>query len=1091
MLALVLKSKPQLKRAEKIVPDDLIHLPALKVLRDSQNHKMMYNLQVKLNFYFVFVYKRNKNQPSKIIYDGSQLPLLSAKKSRILFFNTKGKMVRTKKGASSLPLRLQFPLKHSQQDLADLLNVNSSLPSPHNFDTTQAWLKHFNLWNRVAIYFCTRLLPQKCHVAWIEPLESDYIVEAFTGTEKTLSFAPYSTPLRRQRCKVKPKPNKIIPPPPPFLANKSTMHSINMSSAVSAKLGGLTSAYYLGLLSAKTLKKLTQDLAHTFGALWIHLDQDDNVKHLAYTDCQKEGYKNFVISKDRDWSKFFDFLWQRHLQLSLYKTNCLAQLMDLMERKFAKTLSSKHSACLAQLKKFCSKTRIVVYSDQDNILHAFKNPFVCFAQEKKKKYLRGVTLKTDAQNTVVSLSCSFMQIDNVAPFFGGQEFMSVVPDWLPPVHIYQVSPDYKARGGVLAHMLHILFQTFCQFIFNKYSIDLHTWPLPSLTSLSFQAVWLKYAVLGGPFLHAPQKTKPFYEGLMRGLSKGGFSWSAVEHVKSGDILNSPAEIAKSICEYDICSSYGYAASQMKCPGGFCIGYVNEGGKLQRMDGFRHKGFEFQATFKFIHDVYQVGGKITAVYSNYHALGILYLGKYPVDLCVITKNLGNFIVQFDHMYTHGCMQGCRGLLRYASNKGRSQMEEKTHLRDQAIQQWVDQVNLVEKSYAYTVVSECHTPGYSAKELAKVFSPGQPLHFLAEPYLSLSHANTFSLDQLDQLPDNLTYILFCQGHVQPTVGPPPLFVWKETGQDFSHTTLGKNVMLSRLHYEYLRQEHNFQLDSVDAVLFYKTDKILPRVFQQLTKDRYESSHSPSQVSVIKCLINYACGYFGYNPKKKKGIQKKMLVTGFNPKYPFQQYLFEHAGDFKQQTCFVTTKMSAESKTARSQYVKVSNSALPIFCTIIDMGKLRLAQCFNFIGRVARPGSVKFLYTHIDNLILACSETHLEQAVAPDQTLYYQTHGASFFGRQGQPPLPGQLKLEFNLSSDCWKFATPRPCFYGLVNDQEAGVSKTCSFNNVTHLQAYLYALQMLEGTSVKLTQERRVNKLTNTLTKIVPFEMKGNK
>jgi hypothetical protein len=891
-------------------------------------------------------------------------------------------------------------------------------------------------------------------------------------------------------CKrYKPKPRLPVEQKRTY-QSKSHIYSINMSSAVSAKLGGLTSAYYLGLLSAKVLKKMTQDLAHTFGALWVHLDPDDTIKHLTYTDFHREGCRHFAISTEKDWTPFFDFLWQRHVELSLLKQNCLAQLVDLMEKQFVQPLSSKHSTCLAQLKKFTSKTRIIVYSAEDKVLHALKTPFTCFAQGKKKTHFRGVMLKTNKQNTIVSLSCSFMQIDNVAPFFAGQPFSSVLQGWLPPQHIYQVSEEVKTGASVLVNMLHRLFQTFCQFIFTKYSIDLHTWPLSSLTSLSFQAVWLKYAVLGGPFLHAPQKTKPYYEKLMRSFSRGGFSWSASEHIKSGDILHPPHEIAKSICEYDICSSYGYGASQMKCPGGFCIGYVKDGEKLQRADGFRYKGYEFQATFKFIHDVHQAGGKILAVYSNYHALGILYLGKYPVDLCIITKNLGHFIVQFDHMYTHGCKQGCPGLRTYASYKARTQLEETTRVRDETIQQWVNHVNLVEKSYAYLVVSECHTPGYSTKELAQAFSPGQPLHFLAEPYRPLFH-NNFPLDELDQLPSNLTYILFCQGHVETIANPPPLFVWTEAGQDFSHSTRGENLMLSRLHYEYLRREHNFQLDSVEALLFYKTDTVLPLVFQQLTRDRYEASHSPSQVAVIKCLINYACGYFGYNPHKKKATKNQLLVTWFDPNVPFQNSMYEDAGDFRQQSYFVRRKLSASPKGASlSSYDKLSNSALPIFCTIIDMGKLRLTQCFNFIGRVARPGSVKFLYTHIDNLILACSEPRLEDAVAPDQMLYYQTHRQSFFGTQEQAPLPGQLKLEFNLSTDCWKFATPRPCFYGLSSEGDS-VSKTSSINNVTHLDAYLFALQMLQGTSVNLTQERRVNKVVNTLTKIVPVEMRGNK
>ena len=1094
MLSLLLANKTQRKRAKENVSRELIDLPALQVLRDSNHHPMMYSLQIKFNFCFVFVYKRYLEKPARIIYDGSHLPAgNTAKKCWMLYFNFKGQMKKKKMPKLVFPYSLEFPRQHSQQDLADLLNVvNSSLPSPHNFDTTKAWLEHFNLWNRVAIYFCTRLLPQKCHVPWINPPESKYILEAFTGTKKTLSFAPYSPPLQK-RYKAKPPKPAAAQKSKPY-ESKSHMYSVNRASAVSAKLGGLTGAYYLGLLRAKRLKKLVQELALTFGALWIHLDQEDNVKHLAYTDFHQDGCKNFAISADKDWTRFFDFLWQRHQELCQLKINCLSQLMDLMQRQFVQQLSSKHATCLAQLKKFTSKTRIVVYSTDDKVLHAFKNPFAFFAREKIKKYFRGISLKSDAQNTVVSLSCSFMQIDNVASFFAGQEFKTVIQGWLPPQFIYEFSSsDLNARGSVLANMLHRLFQTFCQFIFGKYNIDLHTWPVSSLTSLSFQAVWLKYAVLGGPFLHAPQKTKPYYEKLMRGFSRGGFSWSACEHVKSGDILHPPSEIAQSICEYDICSSYGYGASEMKCPGGFCIGYIKDEGKLHRADGFRYKGYEFQAAFKFIHEVHKVGGKILAVYSNFHALGILYLGKYPMDLCIITKNLGNFIVQFDHLYSHGCVKGCPGLKTYVNYKTRDQLETETRLRDEATQQWVDQVNLVEKSYAYLVVSECHTPGYSTKDLEQTFSPGQPLHFLVEPYLPLVHT-IFSMPLLDQLPSDLTYILFCQGHVEHTVNPPPLFVWNKMKQDFSYSTLGENVMLSRQHYEYLRREHNFQLDSVEAILFYRTDTILPLVFQQLTRDRYESADSPSQVGVIKCLINYACGYFGYNPHKMKATKSNMLVTGFNPKVPFHNCSYEDAGDFRQQSFFVKTRVAAAKSTQAANfslsYAKPSNSALPIFCTIIDMGKLRLSQCFNFIGRVTRPGSVKFLYTHIDNLILACSETHLEKAVDPNQLLYYQTHRQSFFGGQAAS-LPGQLKLEFNLATDCWKFATPRTCFYGLVNDQEVGASKTSSFTNVTHKEAYLYALKMLQGASVNLTQERRVHKLVNTLTKIIPVKIKGNK
>ena len=1107
MLALLVKNKRRLGQLTSQVAPELLDQPALRVLQ--QQHQLVYNLQMKFKFCFVFLYKTARTSPT-IVYDGSQLPGCN-KKCYLIRINGKGgrKTCKILKSASSLPLCLRFPKQHTQQELADLLNIATDTvsPSPHNYDTTKAFLQKFNLWNRVTILYCTSLVPQKCYVDWITVAADDQdilvILEAFTGTQKTLAFAPYSPTLRKYKS---PSPLKPDHQPPAPVFKNTTPSSCNLSSAVSTQLKGLTGAFYLGLVSRKMFKQLTAgELTNTFGALWVHLDEEEqNVTHLAYTDYHREGCKNFKISADEDWKPFFDFLWQRHNELCRVKKNQLGQLMDLMKKQFEQPLTSKHSTCLAQLKKFCSKTRIVLFSARDNEMHALKKPFASFALEKKRGIFRGLRLKTDDKNTIVSLSCTFMQIDNIAPLFAvrqDQDFLSVLGDWVPPQHIYKVPPPDSTvkgmhnRGGLLANMLHRLFTTFCQFVFKKYYIDLHTWPLTSLTSLAFQAVWIKYAKLGGPLLHAPEKTKPFYEQLMRSFSRGGFSWSARSRLNSGDALDHNGETAKSICEYDICSSYGYAASQMKCPGGFCVGYVDErdDGKLQRSDGFRYKRFEFQATFKFIHDLHLAGADISAVYSNYHALGILYLGKFAIDLCVTTRNVGHFIVQFDHVYTHGCKSGCPGLFRYSSNKTRAQLEEKTRLRDAAIQQWVDQAD----SYTYLVVSECHTPGYKAKLLAQEFVPGKPLYFLVEPYLQLPR-DIFKLDQLTRLSSDLTYTIFCQGHTNEST-KPPLFVWNDEGsQDFaSRTTPGKDVMLSQLHYEYLCREHNFRLDSVKAILFYKTDPFLPRVFRQLTQDRYEASHSPSQVGVIKCLINFACGYFGYNAGKKKGpsARNKWLITGFNTRYPFEKYTFEDAGDFNRQSYFVKSQLAvlAQQQRQPSPYLKASNSALPIFCTIIDVGKMRLGECFTFIQRAARPGSVKLLYTHIDNVILACSEPRLEDAVTPQQQTYFQTYRQHFLNQQDQVPLPGQLKLEFNLVSDCWKFASPKTCFYGLINEQNDSdnVSKTSSLNSLSHRDAYRCALRLLEKTPVNLTQERRVNKLSNTLTQTVHLQMKPNK
>jgi hypothetical protein len=951
----------------------------------------------------------------------------------------------------------------------------------------------------------------------------------------------------------------------------------NMSGAVSTRLQGLTSAYFLGLISQKKMLKLaSQKLNKTFGALWIHLDDQENIRHVAYSDSHLDGCKNFEIfppqlddgrTQHSSWKKFFDFLWQRHLVLSGIKRLHLSKLLRHMTQQFQKQqdLTSKQLTCLKQLQKFISKTRIVLFSNRDTELHAFKLPFAKFVADKKRKNkTSSLGLKTNDKNTIVSLVSNFMQIDNVATFFAvmpqstnsqqqpDAEFLTTVQGWLLPQDVFKVNPfvpisseqhrlerqkvptaesktmlEYvHCRGRLLVNMLHSLFECYCVYMLKKFRIDLHTWPIASLTSLSFQAVWIRYTILGGPLVHAPEKTKPYYDDLLRNHSRGGFSWSLAGHIASGEALNGQGETAETICELDICSSYGYAASQMACPGGFCMGFMDNpdcGVRcLNRSDTIRHKRFEFRGTYKFIYDLLVGGAEIIAVYSNYHPLGIFYLGKYPIDLCIMTKNSGNYLVQFDHMYTHGCTKGCPGCYKYAGNKTRDEIQAQTQTRNQAIQGWVDRVNkgnscghIRNQFYTYVVVSECHTPGYSTKELDESFQVGRPLHCLIAPYLALPFQTLAAeKQQLHRLPPTLTYIIFCQGQLTDPQGR--LFVWTEEGkQDFSPATLpGKEVMLTRAHYEYLCREHNFQLNSVQAILFYKTDFVLPKVFEELTKDRYSAlQHSASRISVIKCLINFACGYFGYNANKKKGpnANKKWLVTGINLRRPsVGMFALAYAGDFNRQTFYTKTQMAQlPRRTGRTAkpllFAKSNNAALPIFCTIIDLGKLRLAQCFLFIQRVTRPGSVQLLYTHIDNMILATSQPRLEQLVDSAQQTYYREHRDQFFvPADAAVPLPGQLKLEFNLSGQEWKFASPYSCFYGLIGgteDKEQNVkeekedqksfSKTSGLNNLSPAESYRCAVNLLRQVPVTLTQQRRVDKTANTQMQTVQVHMKGNK
>ena len=705
------------------------------------------------------------------------------------------------------------------------------------------------------------------------------------------------------------------------------------------------------------------------------------------------------------------------------------------------------------------------------------------------------------------------------------------------------------RGRLLAHLLHQLYSAFCTFFVQKYCIDLHTWPITSFPSLAFNLIWLQYCKLGGPFLHGPERIKPAYEELLRKFSRGGFSWSFGGQLSSGDNLplllsakrknsanhhfrRTPSFQAKAIVEFDICSSYGFAGANMACPSGFCVGYIrsshnedkkidNDGSRQQnnkaglnyqpitKCDRFRHQSYEFRATYFYLYCLVQEEAEIISVYSNYHVLGVFSIGHYPIDLVIFTKNCGTFVVQFDHLYTHGCRQGCPGLPRYASDKTREQLENHSQQRDNITEQWIASLgnqNLTTAPVTYHVVSECHTPGFDLKNLNCAFLHVPILHQLIKPYLSLP-AHTFTPGDLVKLDPDITFIMVCQGHIPPqnhcTV-IPPLFIWKQeeegqtqttdatptSYQDFSHKT-NSDIMVSQDYYNYLVSEHNFQLDSVAAILFFKRDQILPMIFDQLTQERYLANSTSSKIGVIKSLINLACGYFGMNTNKQKSAtKKKWLVSGFRFGNNFNNYHIEAVGQFQDNVYFTRKLLIASNHTRR-----VANSPLAIFCCIIDYGKRRLGQCFTFIEKVTTPGSFKLLYSHIDNMLLALGANQLEEIVSSKMRKFFLKNKKTFFQQPHTQsnPLPGQLKQEFCVNSSTWKFSSPYPCCYVLVDchNPADNVCKMSSISNITPEQSYQCAIKYLNKETVFVTQTRRLNKVSNTKKQTVKIQLKKNK
>ena len=256
-------------------------------------------------------------------------------------------------------------------------------------------------------------------------------------------------------------------------------------------------------------------------------------------------------------------------------------------------------------------------------------------------------------------------------------------------------------------------------------------------------------------------------------------------------------------------------------------------------------------------------------------------------------------------------------------------------------------------------------------------------------------------------------------------------------------------------------------------------MPGVFEQLIKERYRAP-SASQVSIYKCLVNHACGYLGLKRRQGPQTQNKWLVTGIHrSRVPIiKSFHLLDAGDFNYRGWFTRQQLAPLSQYKKTR-ASACASALHIFVTIIDLGKMRWGQCLHFIQKMSRPHSVQLLYAHIDNMILALADLSLDLLqIQPDPASEAMSPYLAPLAAADAtgPPLPGQLKLEFSLTAPDWSFASPYPCFYSV----RGGPSKTSSLNNLTSAQSFEYALLLLAGIPATVPQIRSTHKVSHTQT-----------
>ena len=324
----------------------------------------------------------------------------------------------------------------------------------------------------------------------------------------------------------------------------------------------------------------------------------------------------------------------------------------------------------------------------------------------------------------------------------------------------------------------------------------------------------------------------------------------------------------------------------------------------------------------------------------------------------------------------------------------------------------------------------------------------------------------------------------------------------------------VVLTRDYYQFLEQTYGdrFLLEDLEWVLFYKTEPVINSVYQTLI-DMRSTTQDPVLVTFIKRMVNLSAGFYGAHTSQLDSKTTYRLVNGLPKNYAFFRHSLstEHSIDLEDASYhLLETKPWPRMGANRRQ---PSKSAVPLFLTIVEYGKLRLIEILEFLREHLWPGSFRLMYGNVDNLLVALSRgsDHLDEAVMPSRRESYQQSKPRFFistapeaateaereqtDTDPAPPTttnvaktPGlaETKWERYGPDSGWKFITLRTQHYCLsASDCEQNLHKTSGWSNVTSEQVFGWAEKILQGRRVAVPQKRRVHKMLSMETRDVLF------
>lgn len=571
------------------------------------------------------------------------------------------------------------------------------------------------------------------------------------------------------------------------------------------------------------------------------------------------------------------------------------------------------------------------------------------------------------------------------------------------------------------------------------------------------------------------------------------------------------ELVCSLFEYDLNSCYGYSASEAIMPGGFCMGYFNpsiydlieSGGsnmhglktehipdllddgktnRLLRMDGKREEGFEFKAVYYFLYKLQEENAEpasfypVSTVFSNFHPFGVFQVKKCIVDLAVIGNDGSLMLINFDSAFSHSC-ETCPRLNRYINNKSHEQLRRQARDRDNLILQWIRSLPI---RATYRVISECHDSPYKKSALDHAF---RTISQLNEMIGHCPKAASLSVEEFlnwmcrHKQNKQFTFMAWVKGelpqhtaeHFKPIVRRNPDNPL--AGHELRSDTGNDSILLIRDYFEYLENEFDFQVQRIDAILFFRNNIAMNRVFKQLIEERYQTTDK-MKTQWLKRLINLSIGFFGLNENKR---YSKYILTNAMPKtasvatHLIDTRMYNRSTQLGE-SCFFTLEVFSKSKYQRS----TCRCPLPLNIAVVEYGKFRIVQFLNFLQKYIPSEKWRLVYSNIDNCQIACSSPSLEDAVPEAKRHQFLRDRELFIA---DLKMPGLMKLEWSYVNTDFSYISAFIQNHAIISSEQNPRAKLPGLKNTSPEDIFHIASQLLENRQVTVSQERRKDAISN--------------